>query len=302
MMPKISIVMPAYNSEKFLGEAVQSILNQTFTDFEFIIINDGSNDNTLSILKKFAQSDKRIKLFSRENKGLVYTLNEGLHYAKSPLLARMDADDISRPQRLQKQFEFITKKDEFVAIGSEVMLIDSEGMPIRKMGVPKTHDEIDQAHMNCLGGAIIHPVSMYRTADAKKIKYREAYIHAEDLDFWLRLAEIGRLGNLPDTLLEYRQHHESIGYKKSEIQKNSAYNAILSASQRRRVNQPDKQICKNKNASNFIDKDDIHRKWAFWALKGANVSTARKHANKALISNPGSLSNWKVWLCSLRGY
>ena len=104
-MPKISVVMSVYNGEKYLTEAVESILKQSFFDFEFIIINDGSSDKTQEILQRFQKEDKRIRVVSRANKGLIYSLNEGVKMAQGEYIARMDADDVSRPERLQKQLK-----------------------------------------------------------------------------------------------------------------------------------------------------------------------------------------------------
>ena len=105
--PLISVILPVYNAEKYLAEAIDSILNQTFTDFEFIIINDGSTDNSLSILQSYQTQDSRIRLFSRENKGIVMTMNEGIDLARGEWLARMDADDIAMPSRFERQLQHL---------------------------------------------------------------------------------------------------------------------------------------------------------------------------------------------------
>jgi len=116
---KVSIVMSVYNAQKYLDEAIESILNQTYSNFEFIIINDGSTDKSLEIIENYAKKDSRIIVINRENKGLIYSLNEGIRKANGKYIARMDADDISLPQRLEKQVEFMEKNKNIGICGTQ---------------------------------------------------------------------------------------------------------------------------------------------------------------------------------------
>ena len=154
--PAVSVLLPVFNGIRHLREAVDSILGQTFADFEFIIIDDGSTDDSAKTLQQYAQVDSRIRLVSRPNKGLTVTLNEGVGMASAPLLARMDADDIALPQRLEKQTAYMREHPDCVLLGSAVTLIDPEGLPIRQMCSEQTHEEIDYAHLN-RGWPIVHP-------------------------------------------------------------------------------------------------------------------------------------------------
>jgi glycosyltransferase involved in cell wall biosynthesis len=301
-VPEISVLMPVYNAEKYLKQAIESIIEQTFNDFEFIIINDGSTDTSLSIIEGYASRDQRIKLVSRENKGLVYTLNEGLGLSRGKYIARMDADDISFVYRFQKQYEFLQINDEYAVVGSKVELIDDEGMPLIEMIDIYEHNDIDEAHINCLlGGAVImHPTALIRKASILAVGgYDERFKHAEDYDLWLRLAEIGKLHNLNEVLLSYRQHLESIGYANREGQLLSTYNSIESACIRRNI--------KNKTFNNITIDDELSTfdtfiKWGWWALKNKNLSTARKYSKKSFLLRPLNIDSWKLILCSIRGY
>jgi glycosyltransferase involved in cell wall biosynthesis len=290
--------MTVYNTETYLVRSVESILAQTFDDFEFIIINDGSTDSSISILQEFQNQDRRIKLFSRDNKGLAFSLNEGLGYARGRYIARMDADDIALPERLEKQTEFLENRADSVAVGSRVMLIDSQGLSLRPFAERTTHEEIDSEHLAGRGGAVVHPaVTIRRDAMQKVGGYREGMEPAEDLDLFLRLAEIGKIANLPDILLQYRMQPKSVGHTRRLEQKHKAELAVKEAHARRGLsfsNQlkfgPDRQA----------SESEMHQKWAWWALGAGNLKSARKHALLAVRKQPYAKQNWKVLACVLR--
>lgn len=301
MLPLISVLMPVYNAAPFLAEAIESILNQTFSDFEFIIINDGSSDISLDILMHYSSIDTRIKVVNRENKGLIATLNEGLALAQGAFIARMDADDISLPSRFEKQVEFLTHNPICIAVGVLANLIDVDGDLIRAFGNCLSHEEIDNAHIAGLGGAIVHPSAMIRRTSMIQCEgYSERYPHAEDLDLWLRLGECGRLENIPDILFLYRQHVNSIGYAKRITQIKSAQKAVVDACIRRNINLDNINLDMRK--AETVSFQDVYIKWGWWALNDQNVSTSRKYAKKAILTNPFKLQAWKLFVCSLRGY
>lgn len=299
--PIISVLIPVYNAEKYLAKAIESILSQTFPYFELIIIDDGSTDKSLEIIKNYANSDERIKYISRENKGLIYTRNEGIELAQGKYIALMDADDISLPDRLEQQYNYLEKHDDYIAVGSFAALIDSDGDDLCDFGQYITHDEIDKAHLDGFGGAIINPTAFIKREAIQSINgYSKDYPHAEDFDFWLRLAEIGRLTNIPKVMLFYRQHVESVGYAKRESQIKSTQKAIYDAYVRRNLNPDSTKISLNKIV--LPTKLDIYLKWGWWAMHGKNLNTARKYAVKILKSAPWKKEAWKLLFCSYRGY
>ena len=153
--PVISVIMPVYNAETYVEEAIKSILNQTFEDFEFLIINDGSEDNSLSIINNYASKDNRIKIISREKKGLVFSLNEGIKLAKGKYIARMDADDISVPERFKKQISYLERNSDVDICGT---WIETFGRSMEVLKYPVQHDDIKVALLFAFG--LAHPSIM----------------------------------------------------------------------------------------------------------------------------------------------
>lgn len=288
----LSVIMPIFNGDKYLREAIDSVLNQTHSDFEFIIINDGSSDNTSQIIHDYAKKDSRIKIIERENRGLIYSLNQGINESENEIIVRMDADDICHPERFEKQLEYMMKNNNIIASGTLVELIDSDGDIISHFTSKTGHDEIDQQHMRGVGGAIVHPSAMIKKAALIEVGlYDDRYPHAEDLDLWLKLAEVGQLGNVPLYLLKYRQHAESIGYTKRNSQLESAENAVYAAYERRGLRFDRTKLKIN---SDIVSSFDVHMKWAWWSFKINNLSTCRKHAVKSLRLRPWSIGAFKL--------
>lgn len=200
--PKISVIMPVYNAEKFLDKAIKSILNQTFKDFEFIIINDGSKDNSLKIIKEFQKKDKRIVLINnKKNLGLQKTLNKGLRISKGKYIARMDSDDISMERRFEIQFSYLENHPSIFLIGCSAIVIDSFG---NKLGVFRKYGGSKKLRKKILkNNCIIHPSIMFRNED--EIFYREKFKTSEDYDLYLRLLSSGKnMANLHSFLIKYR--------------------------------------------------------------------------------------------------
>lgn len=296
--PAISVIMPVFNGEDYLAEAITSILEQTFTDFEFIIIDDGSTDDSLKILRKFKITDSRIVLISRPNRGITPTLNEGISLARGTFIARMDADDICLPDRFEKQVNYLKNNPHIVALGGQAVLIDPHSRELVVLSVPIEHADIDKANYKS-GAGIWHPTVMMRRNALQKVKgYREKFLVTQDIDLWLRLAEIGNLANLSSVVLKYRQNLSSIGYTKRHKQRISAWQATSDAANRRGnpFNIPEPvDNAQKKSGSVFI-------KWGWWALSGGNIKTARIYAYKSILQSPFSLLAWKLFYCSLRGH
>jgi len=291
-MATVSVVMPVYNAERYVAEAVESILAQTFTDFEFIIIDDGSTDGSLSILQHYAGQEERIRLTSRPNTGFVRAVNEGLSQAGGKYIARMDADDIAMPERFAKEVAYMEANPECIVVGCRMMLIDADGDPIREWILRESHEEIDEANLRGHGGGVGHPTVLMRRDEVMAAgAYDIAFQFSADLDLFLRLAERGRLANLPDVLLKYRLHLGSIGYKKRIQQQSAAAAVVRAACERRGLDIPasdDPALLRPRSAGYH------HATWAKWALRAGNAATARKHAFAALRKSPFSLRSWKV--------
>lgn len=216
-MPKISVVMSAYNNKPYIEDAVQSILNQTCPDFEFLIIDDCSTDGTLEYLQSLR--DPRIRLITHDsNQGLIYCLNEGLDLATGEYIARMDSDDISAPRRFETQLQYMEEHPDVGVLGTFITLHHS-GQPVSK---PTSHEDIRcwQLFYCCVG----HPTVFIRSSVLKEhdIRYNPAFPHAEDYEFWSRLSEITRIENLPEYLFSYRVHEGQISTRQSQAQQLTA--------------------------------------------------------------------------------
>lgn len=207
-MTRVSVLMPVYNGATYLREALDSILRQTFRDFEFIIINDGSTDRSAEIVRSY--DDPRLRYFENEqNIGLIRSLNRGLALARSPYIARMDADDISLPERLAKQVEFLDAHPEVGVLGCAVQVTDGCGNPSHVWRFPAEHGFLRWCL--CFYNPIPHPTVMMRREVVDQVgEYSSDMIHAEDYDLWRRLSWVTRLSNLQDVLLYLRKHEAGV--------------------------------------------------------------------------------------------
>lgn len=200
--PVISVVLPVYNGEKYLAEAIDSVLAQSFPDFELIIIDDGSTDDSLRILQEYHHRDSRIRLVSRENRGLVTTLNESIAIARGEWVARMDADDIALPQRLERQLQWLGKTGADV-VGSWARCFGSWDQRTTRVYQTDRAIKMDMLFKS----PFVHPTVMMRTALIRKLGYDKSAEKAEDYDLWVRAARSGWvMSNVPEVLLLYRKH------------------------------------------------------------------------------------------------
>ncbi len=209
--PLISILMPVYNAGDFLVEAIKSIKKQTYRNWELIAINDGSTDNSLEILKRFAKRDKRIKIIGfSQNKGLAYALNLGIKKAKGEFLARMDADDISLPNRLEKQLKFLLKHKEIILVGTQVEMVDEKGSFINKKFFPVNHKKIYEMMFEMM--PVQHATILTYSKIMKKCLY-ENHTTAEDVSMFFKLLSMGKLANTKEVLYKYRLRKNSNSLK-----------------------------------------------------------------------------------------
>ena len=202
MAPDTTVLLPVYNGEDFIAEAVESVINQTYSNFELLIIDDGSKDGTFEILQRLAANDSRIRIHQRENRGLIATLNEGIALCSSEFVARMDADDFALPQRLAVQHSYMTEHQH--------VAVCSSGLEEYESGCVRTWQGEGEAVRARLlfGCCLFHPTIMARRSALQAVGgYDAAMPCAEDYDLWLRLAEAGySLAVLPQVLLRYRVH------------------------------------------------------------------------------------------------
>lgn len=205
----LTVLMPVYNGELFLQKTIDSILCQTYKDFEFLIINDGSEDRSEDIIKSY--KDSRIKYVKNdENLKLIKTLNKGIDLAQGKYIVRIDADDIALKDRLENQFEFMESNPEIIGSGTFYSVINERNEVLDLKELPTNHQEIlfSMLFLN----PICHPSVIWRNDIVKKNKiyFNEDYVHAEDYKFWYDLSQFGQLANIPKKLLEYRIHANQV--------------------------------------------------------------------------------------------
>jgi glycosyltransferase involved in cell wall biosynthesis len=212
MNPKVSVVMSVFNTDDYLKEALDSILSQTFADFEFIIINDGSTDASSDILQHYQSiRDERLRIYTQKNCGLVHSLNKGCALAHAEYIARMDSDDISFPDRIARQVSFLEQNPRVAVLGGAVILVDSAGKSIDIVRYPEKDPSIKKElmHYDC----IAHPAIVMRKGAFNSVGgYRSAFRHAEDYDLWLRMAERFELANLLEPVLYHRIHERQVSF------------------------------------------------------------------------------------------
>lgn len=208
-VPRISVVMPVFNCEKYLDEAISSMLNQTFGDFELIVVNDGSADGTDEVVRKYLGDERLVYKLNESNGGIVDALNLGLELAKADIVARMDGDDIAVPERLEIQYQFLEKNPDIVLVGSYIELIDDEGNYLSRKEFRTGPENIRKIFFYY--GPHWHPTVMFRKDIVSSVgRYRKEYELIEDVDLYFRLIFAGfRTDNIPMYLLKYRIHSES---------------------------------------------------------------------------------------------
>ena len=203
--PALAVAMSVYNGASTLAPAIESVLSQSFADFEFLLLDDGSADASRAIAEGYAARDARIRVISRANRGLVASLNQLFAEAQAPLVARFDADDICLPERFARQVAFLDHHPDHGIVGSATRYIDASGaLASNPPLVRPTEHEALVANLED-GPQLCHSAIMVRRDLVRAAGgYRPAYTHAEDQDLWLRLSRMTRLHNLPECLLEYR--------------------------------------------------------------------------------------------------
>lgn len=227
--PVVSVVMSVRDGARFLREAIESILCQSLGDFEIIVIDDGSRDETPAILRSFADADARVRAITRDGtRGWVASVNAGCELARGQYIARLDADDVALSDRLARQVGAFEADPRLVLVGSTITLIDDGGTTVGEQRFPTDDASIKVLlpDENCFAQS---SVMFSRTAFERSGRYRPAYTHAEDYDLWLRLAEQGRVRNLAEPLVQYRLHGSSNTAKNLEFQVASALAAQISA-------------------------------------------------------------------------
>jgi glycosyltransferase involved in cell wall biosynthesis len=229
-LPLISIIMPVFNSEKYIKQAIESILDQSYKKFEFIIIDDASSDSTFEILNAYSKTDKRIHLFrNRKNLGVTKTLNLALTHSSGKYIARMDADDWSYPDRLELQVVLMEKNPNVVVSGSYVAVCDAN---LKIKYIRKYHHSDKEIRKHIFRySPFAHPATIWNSSVIKKELYNEILTTCQDYELYFRMGKIGKFMNIDKELLKLRLHEKSVSVLKHDLQwKNTVLirlNAVL---------------------------------------------------------------------------
>jgi len=295
--PIITVLMPAFNAEKYIGMAIQSVLDQSFTDFELLIINDGSTDGTEQLVRSF--NDNRIVLINQKNGGISDALNNGLQNAKGKYIARFDADDICYSDRLSVQYAFMQANPAYILIGSDVDYITEEGDFIyHHHCFAYTNEEIvDKLYFYC---PFIHSAVMYKREEVLQTGGYNTMAHTfEDYFLWIHLIAKGKVANLPRSLIKVRLNPGSVtidekwrGYRFRALKRNIIKSGSVTADQ-------------EKGLGSILASQDIRRikEGAYYALCAKKFLTdnyqpavAREYAAKAIRVNPWRWDNYALFL------
>ena len=291
-VPRVSVIMAVYNAERYLAEAIESVLAQTFADFEFLIHDDGSSDGSLAMLQDYAARDDRIVLSSGPNKGVSATVNQLIESARGEFIARMDADDICRPDRFACQVAYLDDHPDIAVLGAFARFIDEHGHPIRDMDHPVSHDEIDTRNLEG-GSALFQPTVMMRRDAVQTVGgYDPSFRNAEDLDLWLRMGEQFQLANYPAVLLDYRFHFSSMS---ADREADSAGNlrARQLAAKRRNLPEP-VPIEPWRPALDRKSQRELALQWAWQGWNNGYRDTWRHYALRSVADAPLSVAAWKL--------
>jgi len=300
-LPAVSVVMPLYNQEPYVEAAVRSILTQTFTDFELIIIDDGCTDDSLSIVQRLAESDVRMRIYSQENQGRAVSRNRGVELARSDLIAMLDPDDIAIPNRLALQIDFMHKHPECVVLGAQFESICMEGVPLFEHNVPLDHPSIEARLLEDDGQAMPQSTSMLRRSFCKAAGgYDPQYAAGEDTDLFLRMALIGKLANLPQTLLQYRQHLKSSVNTPGRPEYTDYRQRTERAWQQRGMQLP-KNFQHWSQSIKETEPREIMLRWGWNAFKRNEFAAAKRYVRILLRLNILNMQAWRLFYCIMRG-
>ena len=287
----ISVLMPVYNAERYLRKAVESVLAQTYGNFELIAVDDGSTDRSKDILDGFAARDQRVRVMSRPNTGIVGALNDGLAAAKGDYIARMDADDIAIADRFALQIAYLEEHPECIALGTAVKVIDSSGNVVDEHAPATSHEAIEAGLLRGNGGALYHPTAMFRANAIRAVNgYDPAFCKAEDLDLYLRLSRTGQLANLPTIGLKYRHHLKSTNF----VHRQKQTDLIVKILARERALRHLPETAAPLAGHSDLPISRLHARWACTALAHGTRPTAIRHGLAGVLRGLADRECWRA--------
>jgi glycosyltransferase involved in cell wall biosynthesis len=306
--PLVTVLLAVYNGEKYLHQAVQSILNQTYSNFELILLDDGSSDHSLEIAQHYGDTDKRVRVYSHENMGQAKTRQKGVNLARGKYIAIIDADDIAIPQRLEQQVQYLENNLSCVVLGAGIIVIDPAENVLYAPAVTQGHEQILLELLQWKGSRICHPTVMMRTEAVRAVGgYIQEY-HWEDIDLFLKLAKVGRLENLPQKLLKHRLHLSSVTHtrdndtKLNEIKKEIYLNAIKNLNiSTEFCEQNGLTLPEPTDTSEYYSEYEVYCRWSILARRSGFYTTSFKYLYKIFAKYPFKPKTYWTFLYCLFG-
>lgn len=294
-MNKVSVIVPVRNGERYLASCIDSLLSQTFEDFELIVIDDGSSDRTDEILSSYLSKTKRLRKVRLVGRGQTIALNVGLAVATGEYLVNLDADDVAEKDRIQQQVSFMEDRPRVAACGSAVSFVDPEGDLLGKSAFPEGHDSIlkrlQQADPSFYHSSSILRASCVRAAGG----YDESYPLSAEIDMWLKLSDHGELANLTNTLTQKRLHLQSLSNQFSSQKDRCCVRAAKNYQRRHSIalsRHPISDFRHEDYDSEPLTRIQLEAKWYQMAVESGNLKTARKYAWQKTRNAPFSLQHW----------
>ena len=306
MTPRVSVLMPVFNTARYLGAALDGIRTQTFCEYELLVLDDGSRDGSGELLRRYAASEPRMRLVTRENRGLIASRNELLAAARGELVAWMDSDDAALPARLDRQCAAFDADPDLVCLGTAAQCIDPDGSFLNVERYPLEHEEIVLAQQRA--GGMRFPTTMMRRLAALRVGgFREPFRMGEDLDLLLRLGESGKLANLGEILYLYRQHIASVCATLAP-QWPAYRDLVLELARERRRDGQDRlqrgaavAVPRAAAADTRQASWRTYHSWAGYALANGNWPLSRKYALRALTQRPLARQTWRLMWRTIAG-
>lgn len=289
-LPLISVVMPVYNAERYLREAVDSVLNQSFTDFELIVVDDGSTDASLEILREYEQMDERVVLVVQDNAGVADARNRAIKEVRAELVASLDADDMAIEDWLELLFGFMNDNPDCVVAGCRILSMDEDGAPISLEMQALEHDKIEEVLLRGRGG-IVNSGCIMRTKSVRDVGgYNSELPVGEDVDLFLKLGEKGRLANLPDRLLKVRRNFDSTCWTNLDEHVKCGEKIVRAAYVRRGLDLKNLHVSQPPAVTAY---DEMVR-WSMLACYDGFMRTAWKYVWKVVVMSPLKVRSWKA--------
>ena len=297
--PKITVLMPAYNAEKYIAEAIRSVLDQTLPHFELLIINDGSTDGTEQVINSF--TDERIRFINQTNQGIAAALNMGLLNAKANIIARFDADDICMHNRLQMQYDFLSSHPDHILVGADADYINSNGEYIFTGTLP-AYSAAAIKQLDFKQCPFIHSAVMYKKQNVLQAGGYNIHAHAfEDHLLWAKMVRQGNTSNLPLPLIQVRLNPDSVSIDEKWRTKrflDIKYTAIEQADITQALGNELLQILKKQDTRKI-------KEGAYYALLGKKYTwdnhqpqKARTYLSKAIRMRPGRIDSYFIMVLS----